>query len=399
MGMTSGSYDLMGVKHTTATDRYGVKYSDVSVPMKAYSESWSKYSTTTPGYGSPMRNGLPFNKFGYTKTRTIYWNGTSLVGWSGNKPGYYLTSSEGVFSSSFNQGWDGFSPLEETLAIDEALGKALGRAKDQSANWAENIATSKQSISMISGMMIKVLNAYRAVRQGNMAAAAAHLGVSLRGPRRIRNQSKALANGWLELQYGWLPLLSDIYQTTLAIQAKRRQKAPLIRVTGSSARDKSRTTSSSDGTTTTTYAFETKMTAKVILYFRLENEDLRFAAQMGLTNPLALAWELVPFSFVLDWLLPVGSYLSNFDATLGLRFVKGGYTVFSSMKVSGTQTAATHPAIGYTKVVNLSGMVHRLGVNREAYAYVPSQKVPHFKDPTSMQHLANALALLRQQRR
>lgn len=400
-GWTSGELRNMGTRMVQYTNRYGQVTSTTTEPIVSYTEGYTKLSYNTPGYGSPHRDGLPFNKFGYVKTRTKSWEGTNRYGWIGGWPWSGLTIISGTYSP-FYELWDSFSSLEEGLAIDEAVGKALNRVKDQSANWAENIATSKQSISMISGMMLKVLNAYRAARQGNMAKAAAHLGVSPRGPGRVRNQSKAIANGWLELQYGWLPLLSDIYQTTLAIQKRRQVKQPLIRVSASVERNKDRKDSSFDGIETTSYAYETRMTAKVILYFRLENEDLRFAAQMGITNPLALAWELVPFSFVLDWMLPVGNYLSNFDATLGLRYVKGGVTVFRRKKVECTQTASYRSGYtgdDYIREKYISGSAERIEINREPLASVPSQKVPHLKSPLSMQHLANAMALLRQQRR
>nr|UYL94454.1 MAG: maturation protein [Sanya fiers-like virus 18] len=219
-GWSSNGLEVMGTRMSTSTDRYG-NTSSSSEPVLSYSESWTKLSNNTPGFGSHMRFGLPFNKYGYTKTQTESWKGSIEWGWAGNDPWSGKTAITGTISP-FYELWGSYSSFEEQMAIDEAVGKALSRVKDQSANWAENIATSKQSVSMISGMMLRVLNAYRAARQGNMAKAAAHLGVSLRGPARIRNQSKAIANGWLELQYGWLPLLSDIYQTTIAIQ-KRSQ--------------------------------------------------------------------------------------------------------------------------------------------------------------------------------
>jgi hypothetical protein len=46
---------------------------------------------------------------------------------------------------------------------------------------------------------------------------------------------------------------------------------------------------------------------------------------MGLENPLAVAWEVVPFSFVLDWWIPVGNILQAYSDARGLSF-GSGYT-------------------------------------------------------------------------
>lgn len=55
---------------------------------------------------------------------------------------------------------------------------------------------------------------------------------------------------------------------------------------------------------------------------------------IGLNVPLQIAWELVPFSFVLDWFLPVGEVLSAFEPkrffgslSAEIRFLSRGYSV------------------------------------------------------------------------
>lgn len=210
-----------GVRIVTYANKTGV-YNRSETVVSAFSDIGSRYSQNTPGYALKVSSGigLPMNKYGYASVRTTNWHGIDQWGYLDRS---FVYTNEGI-TSSFNSAADGFSSFELSLAIDEAVGKALNRAKDQTANWAENVATYKQSVHMIASNMMRVLNAYRAIRQGNVAKAAAALGVSPRGPARISNQSKAIADGWLELQYGWKPLLQDIYETTLAFQKRRREK-------------------------------------------------------------------------------------------------------------------------------------------------------------------------------
>jgi hypothetical protein len=44
-------------------------------------------------------------------------------------------------------------------------------------------------------------------------------------------------------------------------------------------------------------------------------------------------WEILPFSFVADWFLPIGPYLESLTAFHGLDFVSGSKTLFTRMKM------------------------------------------------------------------
>lgn len=50
----------------------------------------------------------------------------------------------------------------------------------------------------------------------------------------------------------------------------------------------------------------------------VRNPNLHLASQLGLTNPASVAYELVPYSFVLDWVLPLGPFLSSLTDFSGL---------------------------------------------------------------------------------
>lgn len=50
---------------------------------------------------------------------------------------------------------------------------------------------------------------------------------------------------------------------------------------------------------------------------------LRTLNQLGLVNPASLAWELIPWSFVVDWFIPIGPLLSVLTAPAGLIFISG----------------------------------------------------------------------------
>lgn len=73
--------------------------------------------------------------------------------------------------------------------------------------------------------------------------------------------------------------------------------------------------------------------------FRLDSNRWRTGQQLGLTNPFQVAHEVIPFSFVLDWFVPVGDWLSQFDlADQMTSFVNGTdslYGKFTDYGITG----------------------------------------------------------------
>lgn len=66
------------------------------------------------------------------------------------------------------------------------------------------------------------------------------------------------------------------------------------------------------------------------------NPNVLLASNLGLTNPAMVAWDLVPFSFVVDWFLPVGKFLNSFDSHYGfsLKHGCGAYDIKSHASLS-----------------------------------------------------------------
>lgn len=69
---------------------------------------------------------------------------------------------------------------------------------------------------------------------------------------------------------------------------------------------------------------------KAIFYFELDKE----ARRVEFGSPWEIAWELVPFSFVVDWFFPVGDWLLSLDALKGVKSTWG--TVTQRQRYVGT---------------------------------------------------------------
>jgi hypothetical protein len=74
---------------------------------------------------------------------------------------------------------------------------------------------------------------------------------------------------------------------------------------------------------------------------RVDNPTLRAASEAGLTNPLSVAWEMTPFSWVADYFLKIGGFLSSFTALEGLTVLDSGRwwrRTDSGVSLTGTAT-------------------------------------------------------------
>jgi len=217
-----------------------------------------------------------------------------------------------------------------------------------------------------------------------------------------QNQSKAIANGWIKAQYGVRPLLQDIVGAAESLAELLNKKPDVQRVVVHKA-----ITRSLNQTSTVNFDFPRQVTQiatteyhiKYGVYFTQDLNVSSLPVQLGLTNPASILWELTPWSFVIDWFLPIGNWLSAWDATVGISFRSGFRTTFAISR-SRMEFHANNVRWGTTQtVIRSDGLSYRQKIecNRTLLTSFPLPGLPAFKNPFSITHMANALSLLRQQ--
>jgi hypothetical protein len=202
----------------------------------------------------------------------------------------------------------------------------------------------------------------------------------------------------LELQYGWKPLLDDVYGAAETI-ARERGDRPLIntiRKTASVKRNHEAFSNNAGAGYTMTSSSRSAVNAmcSIAITYEVRNDALRLASSIGLTDPALLAWELLPYSFVVDWFLPVGGWLERANATSGLLFHKGSCSELVRI-VSSESHQSSSFAWNFVSDSEVGGG-HRedLIFERTVLGSFPANPLPQFKNPVSFGHLSNALALL-----
>jgi hypothetical protein len=61
-------------------------------------------------------------------------------------------------------------------------------------------------------------------------------------------------------------------------------------------------------------------------------------AQLGFTNPAAIAWEITPFSFVFDWFYQVGDYLNALSVLSGFEFITYRWSALTIFEGASSST-------------------------------------------------------------
>lgn len=267
---------------------------------------------------------------------------------------------------------------------------ALDKIKSMSFNAAQAFAERRQMANLVASSATKIAKAAMAVKRADFKAAKAILGVT---QAMKLNSRKGFAGNWLELQYGWLPLLSDIHGAAEHLSRFNNPDLfpprPVVSNGKLSYSDKVEPYS---GAKTDRHS---EVSLRVKYWVTVDSSHMRQLTTLGLTNPALLAWELLPYSFVVDWFVPVGKWLGTFDATVGLSFVGGFRQMYLKQDVSLTLASNfTYGDFQYT--YDAKGHAEMVTLERVRENSFPSPTFPSFKDPFSVTHVANALALLTQ---
>jgi hypothetical protein len=113
-----------------------------------------------------------------------------------------------------------------------------------------------------------------------------------------------------------------------------------------------------------------------------------------LSNPAALAWELVPYSFVVDWMIPVGDYLSSLDAVNGLTFRRG--TLSRSTK-SDANTSWQNGAINdQARITGCNRFFTYERKDRTLLIEFPRPVIPAFNPRLGIERALSGISLLTQ---
>lgn len=302
-----------------------------------------------------------------------------------------------ITTCSMHRPLGGFSdPLEYETSMETIVrNKLLNKLRNQSINLANMLGEAKKTASLFVDLVTQVYkvtmavkkrdprillygyyNPYGKLRKGQTGYAwAADL------PRDISKQ-------WLKYVYGVKPLMKDMHdamkelkeatdrsQLSVKVHASTSTQGALHRLTANSMWDSSIKTES----TQTSHKH-----VSGVAFARLRNDILNTSlGAYGFTNPLGVAWELMPFSFVIDWWINVGEVIQSLDNAL--------YIDTSSL---ACQLTTRYRQATSVDVLGQSGIYSRWTYFRGNPSGLPVIASFRFKTEPSLLHVANGTALL-----
>lgn len=390
----------------------GVLLSD-STTVDVYSSrniDWMyKYWERTPNYRSLVRARavLPTQPFDYRKEvaqrggfvrreiNTFYGTGQLFGRYEKSIPSEELS-------------YAGEAPVDSGPLFSRLKTKLLEQQQGDQWNAPVFLAEASKTSRMVTDRAWHLVSLVRALRRGDANRFLDGLRTTVEGASRRRavqsynrlygrDASRAAANMWLEYTYGWRPFMQDVHDATMTLMTIAEEPSSRVGVTRASVRDV--VPVGSLQAWDQYLSFDSRESRAQVSYkgtwlWELKPESI--PGRLGLLNPLEVAWELLPFSFVVDWFLPIGDYLSQLDTSLSVTH-KGGTYGYRAWYDYVVKPVATPPA--GTRVF-VSGEVRstRLRVLRSAMTERPALGIDDIRlnPKLGTTRLTSALSLLRQ---
>lgn len=214
-----------------------------------------------------------------------------------------------------------------------------------------------------------------------------------------RSNPRDWGNLWLEFTYGWKPLASSIYGSFERYVNPKTGR--LLRVDGSANVDLSpvnHSFSNFGGPGFTLNQYEQKRaSARLHCEFQVAASRLNELAGYTSLNPVSIAWELIPYSFVVDWFLNVGGYLRNLESGVLYRssFLRGYSSEVVTYRYRQTYSGANTIA-GTVTVKNSVGETFEVKFQRKILSASPLPRPPSFRPQLGASRLISGAALLGQ---
>lgn len=300
--------------------------------------------------------------------------------WSGSLPQFLTTNlSSGLQLPS------ALDPSLRDRALIGCLSEMNFRDLDLGTAWAERGKTA----DLVGDIATKTIETIRAARRRRGREI-----LDIWGLRHEGARGKGVVDTYLTYHYGVKPAAQDL---SGAVQALTRLPQGEWKIAKKDAASYETHQSTQVGLGSF-YPYECSSfmrqscRARVSAHQRplTRQEDLVWA--LGLDAPLSTAWELTPFSFMIDWMTPIGDWLQALNS---LKYYDGWQVCTTQYrKETCVYTGSSGTVSGIKCSTTLSGgHYERVDILRSVSNGPPLIRLP-VKDPRSVDHMAKTLALL-----
>lgn len=257
-----------------------------------------------------------------------------------------------------------------------ALARARHKLSGSTGDLGESLIELDQTIRAIKNRANSVANIFQALKDGNFSKLENLIKGEVPGKVTRLKPSKRLANGYLEIKFGWLPLLGSAFDAYNAYEKGMLGEGTTVRA---SSGFKYKNVSPFD-------MWDNRFNmARATVRGVVHNSNIATANRSGLINPFMMAWQRLPYSFVFDWFFPIGTALGSLSA-------EAGYRDFVQSRTSA-QLNVNRIQVSPDNIVDWKGSIF---YSRHRHSGIPAVN-PFGKDAQlSIGQLISSIALIRQ---
>lgn len=243
-------------------------------------------------------------------------------------------------------------------AISEASTSCLSARGRTDANWFETLAEANKALGMFGSALQN---------------AAQFFGKN----RSIVQRAKAAGNAYLLYRYGFSPILKDVVATRKALQREwDRVRVTTRKYALANSSKTVQTTSNLWGvwTISQTFAFNESVNVKAL---SLDDWVVSGLEELGFNERdfLTLPWELIPYSFVVDWFVNIGDFIGAMAPSSRLRQLCSGIVLDRAWTCTFTHTEGQLSYAGHTEVV-------RPPSGECVYTFTRKERIPGLPPPS-----------------
>lgn len=209
---------------------------------------------------------------------------------------------------------------------------------------------------------------------------------------------KKLPGKYLEWLYGWKPLSDDVSQAFLELAGIRDAGYELALTLRAKSRIKQQqvlSRSQFQGWWDLECTYDVEQRDSCAFVFSLPPW---FFDELPVVSPFGNFYEQMPWSFVLDWFLPMGNWIGAVESMQLAPFFKEGSeaTVLRRELQSARLTSAWDGLHRFLKSAQVSSSDYLYSRSAVDSLYLVAFRLPSLRKPLSLDHAAQGLALLTQ---
>jgi len=346
------------------------------------SATYSEVSVKTPGYKALRKSGahLPVNPYRANRTERVYPTRLTYNGYVTGNPGFQNALSVATNGSFQALGRTSYTEPMSSL-IARAQNEVVQRTREKDIDLGVALGEFHETCELFYTHAKRIVRMVNTLRHKNVLdAVQSALGHYDKGnnTKPLRDLPKTIRDLYLETVFGVVPLVNDMTDAAKHVNRLNGVKTIVHRASKRISSDFDLSHSTSEEM----FRASGQTRVSSVITYTVENAFLHELDELGLVNPIQVAYQLVPFSFVLDWFIPIGSFLSGVVPPQGIAFRDGSTTTtFDGASSHSTDIAPLKTVSGSPDLVHDPNQVGYSALEERRDIYVERKVLSTFPEP------------------